>query len=472
MVMAEPPFGTPDSGLAQIVDRDGKARGMGFLLSPVDVVTCAHVVNVALGRHSLERTEPPADARLVVGFPLAEDRAGPVEAQIVPTVEARIARFRPPGRLPQDDIALLRLDEPAPAEVGVTVLADIQRIPLDGDELDIFGPPAGTTLPIHCDARFAGKVNQAWTQIDAVSGSASFVSGGFSGGRVWSHRHNAAVGMIVAKHDGEAFRRAFMIPASALMRCLSGIPGETRQLTSGFAPAWTVFSTLFLLLVGTHFLGERSGNYPHSLALGNGNSIVNGFFGMHLNAVLMPIALLLQLRFSRGFSEHPWWTRLPRYGSFARVPRQTTGRTTCVLAILLFVLAPLYVQGHFISRFMKEGSIYINPAEFGFTAQELMEHGQFCDVRSVHYCTHPCAGRFSLVQPQRGAKGGYLDNSYQFGNRQGASANAITFFPIAQPLAIFTLYGLSIAMAGVLLLRVLRQPSRERPGGCPETGRV
>lgn len=457
----EETFGTPESGLVQILGTGGTACGMGFLLSRTDVVTCAHVVNDALGLGRYNRVRPASDASITVAFPLAEDDVTGT-SNVAPTAQARIVEFRPPGRLPHDDVALLRLSEAAPEEVGVTVLADIRGVPLDGDDLDVFGPPAGSTLPIHCDARFAGKVNQAWTQIDSVGSNASFVSGGFSGGRVWSHPHEAAVGMIVAKHDSETFRRAFMIPASAILRFVPGIPGETRRVGRGFGTTWTVFSTIFLLLILTHFLGERIGNYPSVLALGNGNPTLNGFFGMHFNAILMPIALLMCLRFARGFKEHPWWMRLPAFGLGAGPAKPTASRITCLTTLCVFVFVPIYLQSHFIRRFNSQGYVYIYPADFGFTVAALSAEGQFCDVRSVERCTHPCAGRYSLVTPGNGAKGGYVDNAYHYGDLKAEKPNSVTFFPILQPLAIYALSAWSLVLAVLLTRTIFQPPSRSR----------
>ena len=144
----------------------------------------------------------------------------------MPRRKARIVGFKAPGRLPTDDIALLELEEAAPSEVGQTVLAEIRGVALDGDQLGVFGPPAGSRLVVHFDARFGGKVNPSWTQIDPVSPGGDFVTHGFSGGRVWSFNHDSAIGMIVAMQTSEAQRRAFMIPAAAIRRFFVGLPRE------------------------------------------------------------------------------------------------------------------------------------------------------------------------------------------------------------------------------------------------------
>lgn len=463
------PFGVPDAGLAQVMAGTGDGPcGMAFLVSPRLAVTCAHVVNVALDRDKHARTPIAPDAQVRVRFPLAADLPAPDlpadDGYHVPERGARVLRFRPPGRLPTDDIALLELDAPAPAEVGQSVLAEIRNIPFDHDQLGVFGPPAGSPLAVHFDARFAGKVNPSWAQVDPVSPSGSFVTGGFSGGRVWSYTHDAAIGMIVAMQLGETQRRAFMIPAAAIRRFLPDLPCEVRRVGARFGTIWTVFATAWLALVVTHFLGERIGNYPEVLALGIGNTVVNGFFGMHINAVLMPVALAMLLRFAAGYREHPYWMRLPRYALFQRPARPTGSRTAAILTLIVFVLVPLYVQGHFIRMFHTRGEVYIYPETFGFSSQELEGQSERCHKPAMHYCTHPQAGLFSRVTPKPGVSGSFLDNAYHYGDRFLAKPNSVTFFPIAQPLAIWALYLASLAMAALLALRVFCTPSRLRSG--------
>lgn len=461
-------FGTADAGLAQVlVGATRNACGMAFLVGPKLAVTCAHVVNVALGREKDDRVPIPTDARIVVQFPLGDDIPVPrTDGGYEPQRIARIAHFKAPGRFPTDDIALLELEDAAPSEVGQTVLADIRSIALDGDQLGVFGPPVGSRLVVHFDARFGGKVNPSWTQIDPVSASGDFVTHGFSGGRVWSFTHESAIGMIVAMQTGEAQRRAFMIPAAAIRRFLVGLPSEVRRCGAEFCVVWTVFATCFLLFVLTHFLGERIGSYPPSLALGNGNTVVNGFFGMNINAILMPIAFAMLLRFAAGYRQHPYWMRLPRFGRFRTPPKPTRSRLATILTLVLFVGMPLYIQGHFLRSFHANGAVYIYPKDFGFSSTELEAKGYRCFTSGMSLCEHCEAGLYSRVTPKPGSDGGYIDNAYHYGNLSPSpnqQPNSVTFFPIAQPLIISVLYLASVAMAGLLGFRVFRRPSRLAP---------
>jgi hypothetical protein len=455
------PFGAPEAGLAQVmIGSTDNPSGMAFLVAPKLAVTCAHVVNVALGRDKYERSPVATDAMVSVRFPLADDIPHDDGSYHLPERRAKVIRFKPPGRLPTDDVALLALDEAAPDEVGETVLADIRGVALDHDELGVFGPSRDSQLIVHFDARFGGRVNPSWSQIDAVSGGGDFVIGGFSGGRVWSYTHDAAIGMVVSVQVSESQRRAFMIPAAAIRRFLVSLPSEIRTVGRHFCSTWTVFASCFLLIVLTHFLGERIKDYP--AALGGGNTVVNGFYGLNINAVLMPIAFMMLLRFSAGYSEHPWWKRLPQFGRFDFPARPTASRTAAILTLAFFVFVPLYIQGHFLRSLHGKGEVYIYPEQFGFSADELEAQGQHCYRPSVHYCTHREAGPFSIVTPKSGYAGGYFENAYQYGDRALGPTYSATFFPILQPLLIWGLYLASIAMAGLLAARVFSTPSRRR----------
>lgn len=55
--------------LAEIHDRSGVPQGMGILIAGDRVLTCAHVINLALGRNSDEVDRPNDETRIDVRFP-------------------------------------------------------------------------------------------------------------------------------------------------------------------------------------------------------------------------------------------------------------------------------------------------------------------------------------------------------------------------------------------------------------------
>jgi hypothetical protein len=446
-------FATADGGLVQVEDAYGNGRGMGFLVTRRKIVTCAHVVNVALQRDIDDTSPLPSNARLSITFPLAAD----LPEHGIPVLMAKVLSFGAPGRLFGNDIALLELDEDAPEEVSITVLSNLIATDLRTDKLDLFGPPAGGVAPIHFDGQFSGNVNQAWLQVDAINPRDTFVVPGFSGGRVWSFTHEATIGMVVAEHTGTTKRRAFMLPAASLQKSLQAIPSETRTVTVRFCQYWSIFASLYFLLILTHFLGERIGDYPAFLALGAGNSVVNGLHGLRICTVLLPFALVALIRFVRGFAQHPWWMRLPRYGQIAANNRTTTSRISAGLTIFLLLIFPLWAQGHFIDELFGP-RIFIETKAFGYDSKLLKEHGEDC---YGDRCTFRGAKVFDLVPAAEGHRAPYWNNAYHYGRADSddRAPNTITFFPILEPSLYITVMMLNLILFANLLLRIARPPT-------------
>ncbi|WP_330461129.1 trypsin-like peptidase domain-containing protein [Streptomyces sp. NBC_00820] len=171
---------------------DGKAAGAGFLLAPDTVLTCAHVVNAALGRAPFESRAPGV---VEVPVEMRAERAGR-QGRV-----ARVAHWIPPraqnGGAPapgagewHGDLAVLRVDGPAfglpaaPRQAHMTV----------GQEVGAW----------HGSGRAA---TFARLSVTALHGSHGYVDGaptgmavgpGYSGSPLWCAREEAVVGLVVA----------------------------------------------------------------------------------------------------------------------------------------------------------------------------------------------------------------------------------------------------------------------------------
>jgi anti-anti-sigma factor len=189
--------------------------GLGLLLTSRHVVTCAHVVNVALGRDQLAQDKPAEDALIQVEFPLL----GNTEA--APVRSCAIGRWVPPpisGALGGGDVAVLEIkrgDLPpgsGPARV-------IDPSPLRGIVADVFGYPAD---PDRRQAgawsrhRLRGRVGRGVLQLDASTGSAVVAQPGYSGSPivVAEGGSDAVIGILSAA--GRQSRDAYAIPVAAL----------------------------------------------------------------------------------------------------------------------------------------------------------------------------------------------------------------------------------------------------------------
>ncbi len=90
----------PDSGLAvRVLDTRGTAVGVGALVGPREILTCAHVANAALGRDVRAQDQPVGE--ITVDFAGSSGRP----------LRARVQRWLPPPKAGAagDDIAGLVL---------------------------------------------------------------------------------------------------------------------------------------------------------------------------------------------------------------------------------------------------------------------------------------------------------------------------------------------------------------------------
>jgi hypothetical protein len=99
------PDPAPDTFIVRILGPVGRPVGVGALVGERHVVTCAHVVNTALGLDVRSQGQP--DGPVALDFPLASG---------TPALRAAVERWLPPPRegAAGDDIAGLVLTDGSP----------------------------------------------------------------------------------------------------------------------------------------------------------------------------------------------------------------------------------------------------------------------------------------------------------------------------------------------------------------------
>jgi hypothetical protein len=171
--------------------QDGKLAGAGFILAADTVLTCAHVVNDALGRDLFEARPPgPDEIPVEVGGPRGHKR-----------YPARVAHWIPPrgragGPVGADDdewlgdLAVLRVDAP-----GDSVHPPSHRTVMEaGQEVRAWHGSGGGNTFADLTVKFAeGRIG--YLDGDATGMA---VGPGYSGSPVWSLKHRAVVGLVVA----------------------------------------------------------------------------------------------------------------------------------------------------------------------------------------------------------------------------------------------------------------------------------
>jgi hypothetical protein len=189
---------------------------VGFVVGEQYILTCAHVVNAALGQDLRAQEAPGSGVRVQVDFPALGD------AQGAPSRTCRVAVWVAPpvaGPLGGDVAGLVLVGEGLPVGAGPARLAetgDVRDI-----EVAVFGypgqPPRQAGAWAGC--RLRGAVGAGMIQLDADSESAFRAQPGYSGSPAVAANGvgDAVVGMLaVASWDAD--RDAYAIPVARLVQ--------------------------------------------------------------------------------------------------------------------------------------------------------------------------------------------------------------------------------------------------------------
>lgn len=191
----------------------GEPVGAAFLVAPNILLSAAHVVNLAAGRAD-DTTEQPG-GEVLLSFMVAPKVL----------VRAELAHWVPPGDAAQEDIAGLRLLDPAPAGAVPAPLVDLHE-PL-GRRVVTLGFPRDAPHGGQGYGRLAGPDARALVQIDTLPDSQFTIEQGFSGTPVWDLEDGAVAGLVVEGWN-HGRRSGFMIPTSVLLTAWPWLAGQVR----------------------------------------------------------------------------------------------------------------------------------------------------------------------------------------------------------------------------------------------------
>ena len=241
----------------RVLGPDGRAVGLGALVGERQIVTCAHVVNAALGLDPRSQGRPAGE--VAVDFPLAEHSDDGVGRAVVVV-------WLPPPRegAAGDDIAGLELvSSRTPAGVAAALLA--VDMPRPGRAVRVFGYPGTPPRPdggwVAMTVR--GSVGGGRLQLDSGPDSALRVQPGFSGSPVIDDAIGRVVGLVAAAPGGrDAERDSYAIGADRLRLAWPEVLAGRWQRTAG--PARRDPAELTILHVSDTQFGR------HHLFGGNG----------------------------------------------------------------------------------------------------------------------------------------------------------------------------------------------------------
>ncbi len=170
-----------ESFVTVILNREKQPCGMGMVIDSDTVLTCAHVVNNALGRAG-DAKEQPTDATVDVTFAFSRgERKG------------KIAHWYPPGRLLDlDDICVLRLNSSVPADVAAATFSPTEH----GRDFKACRR-TGPASPVEWGyGRIVDQADSGYHQVERLAGK-PFLSKGHSGSPAICVRTGHVLGMVV-----------------------------------------------------------------------------------------------------------------------------------------------------------------------------------------------------------------------------------------------------------------------------------
>jgi hypothetical protein len=190
------------AGIARIHSAStGAIIGTGFLVSPRHVMTCAHVVNRALGRKDDTQEKPGPEQTVRVDFLFAREALS--------GLAGKVAEWRPMREAKAADIAVLQLPEP----VGIRPYRLASEPPRPLHPFWSVGFPGKQDKGMNAQGKL-GAVDALGRWIARGEGDVPgyFLEGGFSGAPVFDLNTHAVLGMASAALQNPDLKTAFIIP--------------------------------------------------------------------------------------------------------------------------------------------------------------------------------------------------------------------------------------------------------------------
>jgi WD40 repeat protein/3',5'-cyclic AMP phosphodiesterase CpdA len=252
----------PASSIVRVRTADGTA-GLGVLVGRRQILTCAHVVNLALGRD--RRAQEAPDAEVTVEFPLL--RGGRASSPV--SAVATVTQWLPPPRsgVAGDDIAELFLAVDAPEAARPARFA--AEVPPPGSIVDVFGYPATPPRPqgAWVEAAVRGLVNGGLLQLDSTTGTALQAQGGYSGSPVCDRSSGRVIGLLSAAPAVSAqVRDSYAVTVDRLRLALSGPAGGQGSDAPAAARSLPRAELSILHLSDLRFGHVRPGSDPSTAA--------------------------------------------------------------------------------------------------------------------------------------------------------------------------------------------------------------
>jgi WD40 repeat protein len=204
-------------------NRSPDSVGVGFVVGDRHIVTCAHVVNTALGLAKQRQEKPGSPHRVRVEFLLLAD------SNLSPIRNCRVVEWLPPppeGVRPHEggsggDIAVLLTGEDLPGGAEPARLADPGSY--RNSHVQVYGfprEPERDATGVWTSQRLAGTVGGGLIQLDADKGGPIPAQPGYSGSPVvvTDQAGDAVIGMLAVTGQNSTTQDSYAIPAPRIAK--------------------------------------------------------------------------------------------------------------------------------------------------------------------------------------------------------------------------------------------------------------
>ena len=198
--------------VARFVGRDDEVCGSGFLVGGRHVLTCAHVIDDALGRDRGTAERPGEEIGLDLPFLRKTGLRGRVVAWYPMRDAAELVAD------PVADIAVLELVTEVDLAEGITPAKVDRRAQGAGAGFVSYGFPEGYDNGALADGEVLVVDPGGWLQVRGAHGYGHFIEAGFSGAPVFSPGGLRLIGMATQADQDKNRRLAFVLPSQLLCR--------------------------------------------------------------------------------------------------------------------------------------------------------------------------------------------------------------------------------------------------------------
>jgi vWA-MoxR associated protein C-terminal domain/vWA-MoxR associated protein middle region (VMAP-M) 1/Trypsin-like peptidase domain len=208
-----------ESSIVGIEGSGGGFVGCGFAVTSRYILTCAHVVNAALGGRTGEDAQSWPLSELKISFPYLMKPGSFLTAKVVYWKPATYdVQKLPSANLGiEEDIAGLELLDLLPNIESVQLETAIEQA-----QFQIFGYPKKTPQGAGAEGKIQVLLPMGWCQLDGTCSQGLWAESGYSGGAVWAQQAGAVYGMVVAaKLRDDGSKIAFMIPSQKLQPAIA-----------------------------------------------------------------------------------------------------------------------------------------------------------------------------------------------------------------------------------------------------------